>query len=162
MWSETNSFLLAVSFPFYCFFLFFPAEYNIAPSITQRTPSLTLSFLFLCAEKPMPQGPPGGVIGILGGVVAIGLIIGVAVTVFMVHRRQQKTRTETDNDLWVPNLVPENLAGDGGLDRLQDYVGTPVGLKEKISFPAEQFLDQRKCFKSVLPPFSHLLYESLI
>ncbi|XP_037631947.1 nectin cell adhesion molecule 1b isoform X1 [Sebastes umbrosus] len=50
-------------------------------------------------EKPMPQGPPGGVIGILGGVVAIGLIVGVAVTVFMVHRRQQKTRTETDNDL---------------------------------------------------------------
>ncbi|XP_051813643.1 nectin cell adhesion molecule 1b isoform X1 [Acanthochromis polyacanthus] len=50
-------------------------------------------------EKPMAQGPPGGVIGILGGVVAIGLIIGVAVTVFMVHRRQQKTRTETDNDL---------------------------------------------------------------
>ncbi|KAI3354052.1 hypothetical protein L3Q82_018609, partial [Scortum barcoo] len=50
-------------------------------------------------EKPLPQGPPGGVIGILGGVVAIGLIIGVAVTVFMVHRRQQKTRTETDNDL---------------------------------------------------------------
>ncbi|XP_035009638.1 nectin cell adhesion molecule 1b isoform X2 [Hippoglossus stenolepis] len=50
-------------------------------------------------EKPMAQGPPGGVIGILGGVVAIGLIVGVAVTVFMVHRRQQKTRTETDNDL---------------------------------------------------------------
>ncbi|XP_063348462.1 nectin cell adhesion molecule 1b isoform X3 [Pelmatolapia mariae] len=50
-------------------------------------------------EKPMAQGPPGGVIGILGGVVAIGLIIGVAVTVVMVHRRQQKTRTETDNDL---------------------------------------------------------------
>ncbi|TWW76905.1 hypothetical protein D4764_12G0002950 [Takifugu flavidus] len=51
------------------------------------------------AEKPLPQGPPGGVIGVLGGVVAIGLIAGVAVTVFMVHRRQQKTRTETDNDL---------------------------------------------------------------
>ncbi|XP_055082156.1 uncharacterized protein LOC129456749 [Periophthalmus magnuspinnatus] len=50
-------------------------------------------------EKPMAQGPPGGVIGVLGGVVAIGLIIGVGVTVFMVHRRQQKTRTETDNDL---------------------------------------------------------------
>ncbi|TNN69735.1 hypothetical protein EYF80_020099 [Liparis tanakae] len=50
-------------------------------------------------EKPMAQGPPGGVIGILGGFVAIGLIVGVAVTVYMVHRRQQKTRTETDNDL---------------------------------------------------------------
>ncbi|XP_061136506.1 uncharacterized protein LOC133155338 [Syngnathus typhle] len=47
----------------------------------------------------MARGPPGGVIGILGGIVAIGLIIGVAVTVVMVHRRQQKTRTETDNDL---------------------------------------------------------------
>ncbi|XP_078102040.1 uncharacterized protein LOC144515244 isoform X2 [Sander vitreus] len=51
------------------------------------------------STKPQPQGPLGGVIGILGGVVAIGLIAGVAVTVFMVHRRQQKTRTETDNDL---------------------------------------------------------------
>lgn len=70
-----------------------------AASITQREPILTLLFLLLSAEKPLPQGPPGGVIGILGGVVAIGLIIGVAVTVFMVHRRQHKTRTETDNDL---------------------------------------------------------------
>lgn len=70
-----------------------------AASITQREPILTLLFLLLSAEKPMAQGPPGGVIGILGGVVAIGLIIGVAVTVFMVHRRQHKTRTETDNDL---------------------------------------------------------------
>lgn len=61
--------------------------------------ALTLFVLLPSAEKPLPQGPPGGVIGILGGVVAIGLIVGVAVTVFMVHRRQQKTRTETDNDL---------------------------------------------------------------
>ncbi|KAL4647710.1 nectin-1 isoform X7 [Arapaima gigas] len=53
----------------------------------------------LLAEKPLPQGAPGGVFSILGGVVAAGLIIGVAVTVFMVYRRQQKTRTETDNDL---------------------------------------------------------------
>lgn len=51
------------------------------------------------AEKPMAQGPPGGVIGVLGGVVAIGLIVGVAVTVFMIHRRQHKSHTETDNDL---------------------------------------------------------------
>ncbi|XP_013884263.1 nectin-1 [Austrofundulus limnaeus] len=59
-------------------------------------------------EKPMAQGPPGGVIGILGGVVAIGLIIGVAVTVFMVHRRQQKTRTETDNDLIAVAAVADS------------------------------------------------------
>ncbi|XP_051254129.1 nectin cell adhesion molecule 1b isoform X7 [Dicentrarchus labrax] len=59
-------------------------------------------------EKPMPQGPPGGVIGILGGVVAIGLIVGVAVTVFMVHRRQQKTRTETDNDLIAVAAVADS------------------------------------------------------
>ncbi|XP_061639137.1 nectin cell adhesion molecule 1b isoform X2 [Phyllopteryx taeniolatus] len=59
-------------------------------------------------EKPMAQGPPGGVIGILGGVVAIGLIIGVAVTVVMVHRRQQKTRTETDNDLIAVAAVTDS------------------------------------------------------
>lgn len=85
---------LSVSLSSLLFFKFIPAA-----SITQRQPILTLLFLLLSAEKPLPQGPPGGVIGILGGVVAIGLIIGVAVTVFMVHRRQQKTRTETDNDL---------------------------------------------------------------
>ncbi|KAM8769787.1 uncharacterized protein AB9X84_004016 [Acanthopagrus schlegelii] len=66
----------------------------------QQLPSDHNAVVFMQRQqKPMPQGPPGGVIGILGGVVAIGLIIGVAVTVFMVHRRQQKTRTETDNDL---------------------------------------------------------------
>ncbi|XP_039674661.1 nectin cell adhesion molecule 1b isoform X2 [Perca fluviatilis] len=58
--------------------------------------------------KPQPQGPPGGVIGILGGVVAIGLIAGVAVTVFMVHRRQQKPRTETDNDLIAVAAVADS------------------------------------------------------
>ncbi|XP_028817064.1 nectin 1b isoform X2 [Denticeps clupeoides] len=50
-------------------------------------------------EKPMAQGPPGGIIGILGVVVVAGLIIGVVVTICMVYRRGQKTRTETDNDL---------------------------------------------------------------
>ncbi|KAH1175511.1 hypothetical protein KIL84_008385 [Mauremys mutica] len=50
-------------------------------------------------DKPLPQGAPGGIIGILGGVIAAALIIGVAVTVFIVYRRQQKSRTETDNDL---------------------------------------------------------------
>lgn len=95
------------------FFKFIPAA-----SITQSQPILTLLFLLLSAEKPMPQGPPGGVIGILGGVVAIGLIIGVAVTVFMVHRRQQKTRTETDNDLWVPSLCLRTLHKAGQVLRL--------------------------------------------
>lgn len=47
----------------------------------------------------MAQGAPGGVIGIMGGLVAGGVILAVAVTVFMVYRRQQKTRTDTDNDL---------------------------------------------------------------
>ncbi|KAM6190956.1 nectin-1 isoform 2-T2 [Sarcoramphus papa] len=50
-------------------------------------------------DKPLPQGAPGGIIGIVGGVIAAALIIGVAVTVIIVYRRQQKNRTETDNDL---------------------------------------------------------------
>ncbi|KFZ50373.1 hypothetical protein N321_05482, partial [Antrostomus carolinensis] len=49
--------------------------------------------------KPLPQGAPGGIIGIVGGVIAAALIIGVAVTVIIVYRRQQKNRNETDNDL---------------------------------------------------------------
>nr|XP_015193226.1 PREDICTED: nectin-1 isoform X2 [Lepisosteus oculatus] len=62
-------------------------------------------------DKPLPQGAPGGMIGILGGVVAAGLIIGVAVTVFVVYRRQQKTRTETDNDLIADSCVPQDKPG---------------------------------------------------
>ncbi len=47
----------------------------------------------------MPQGPPGGIFGILGVVVVAGLILGVVATICMVYRRGQKPRTETDNDL---------------------------------------------------------------
>ncbi|XP_053125555.1 nectin-1 isoform X3 [Hemicordylus capensis] len=50
-------------------------------------------------DKPLPQGGPGGIFGILGGVIAAVLIIGVAVTVFIIYRRQQKSRSDTDNDL---------------------------------------------------------------
>ncbi|KAL7879011.1 hypothetical protein AOLI_G00099850 [Acnodon oligacanthus] len=50
-------------------------------------------------EKPLPQGPPGGILGILGVVVVAGLIVGVVVTICMVYKRGQKPRTETDNDL---------------------------------------------------------------
>ncbi|KFV68051.1 hypothetical protein N307_14375, partial [Dryobates pubescens] len=49
--------------------------------------------------KPLPQGAPGGIIGIVGGAIAAALIIGVVVTVIIVYRRQQKNRTETDSDL---------------------------------------------------------------
>ncbi len=47
----------------------------------------------------MPQGPPGGIFGILGVVVVAGLIVGVVATICMVYRRGHKPRTETDNDL---------------------------------------------------------------
>ena len=59
-----------------------------------------LSCASLCvADKPLPQGALGGIIGIVGGVIAAALILGVAVTVFIVYRRQQKDRTEADHDL---------------------------------------------------------------
>nr|XP_021396155.1 uncharacterized protein LOC110475957 [Lonchura striata domestica] len=54
----------------------------------------------LCvADKPLPQSAPGGIIGIVGGVIAAVFIIGVAVTVIIVYRRQQKSRSGTDHDL---------------------------------------------------------------
>lgn len=111
----------------FCFFKLTPA-----PSITQGASTLTLLYLLLSAEKPMAQGPPGGVIGILGGVVAIGLIIGVAVTVFMVHRRQQKTRTETDNDLWVPRLCHRILQRAGQVVRLGAHSCQPMREKTTL------------------------------
>lgn len=42
------------------------------------------------AEKPMPQGPPGGIFGVLGVVAVGGLIVGVVVTICMVYRRGKK------------------------------------------------------------------------
>ncbi|KFO96135.1 hypothetical protein N300_09691, partial [Calypte anna] len=48
--------------------------------------------------KPLPQGAPGGIIGIVGGAIAAALILGVAVTVIVVYRRQQKHRREAATD----------------------------------------------------------------
>ncbi|GCB78745.1 hypothetical protein scyTo_0018652 [Scyliorhinus torazame] len=53
----------------------------------------------LLINKPLPQGAPGGVIGILGGIIAAIIIISAMVTVFFIYRRQQKNRADTDNDL---------------------------------------------------------------
>lgn len=55
-------------------------------------------FLFH-TDKPLPQGVPGGIFGILGGVIAAALILGVAVTVFIICRQQQKNRLDANNDL---------------------------------------------------------------
>uniref|UniRef100_UPI00398F37FC nectin 1b isoform X3 n=1 Tax=Pristiophorus japonicus TaxID=55135 RepID=UPI00398F37FC len=50
-------------------------------------------------DKPLPQGAPGSIIGILGGIIAAVIIISAIVTVFFIYRRQQKNRAGTDNDL---------------------------------------------------------------
>ncbi|KFU87343.1 hypothetical protein M959_11914, partial [Chaetura pelagica] len=41
----------------------------------------------------------GAISGIVGGALAAGLILAVAVTVIIVYRRQHKNRTQGDNDL---------------------------------------------------------------
>lgn len=113
-----------------------------------RTNPPDTRFSFLSAAKPMAQGPPGGVIGILGGVVAIGLIIGVAVTVFMVHRRQQKTRTETDNDLWVPSLHRGMLQRAGQVARLGVHACQSTG-ENHFDKNGTLFVsgDRKECFR---------------
>ncbi|KAM4704119.1 nectin-1 isoform 2-T2 [Rhinophrynus dorsalis] len=50
-------------------------------------------------DKPLPQGPSGSLLGILGGVVAAFLIIIAAVSAFLVRRRKQKQRSDTDSDM---------------------------------------------------------------
>ncbi|KAG8141571.1 hypothetical protein E2320_007174, partial [Naja naja] len=49
--------------------------------------------------KPLPQGGLGGILGILGVVIAALFIIGGAVTVFIIYKRQKKNRSDTENDL---------------------------------------------------------------
>ncbi|KAM6932099.1 nectin 1b isoform 1-T1 [Lycodopsis pacificus] len=95
-------------------------------------------------EKPMAQGPPGGVIGILGGVVAIGLIVGVAVTVFMVHRRQQKTRTETDND-----LIAVAAVADSCVTQAPEKPESPT---RKVEAPDPSLTDLPPAHKPAPPP----------
>uniref|UniRef100_A0A8C2YRI6 Uncharacterized protein n=1 Tax=Chinchilla lanigera TaxID=34839 RepID=A0A8C2YRI6_CHILA len=45
-----------------------------------------------------PQGGPGSASRLLGGTVAMVLILGVALAVFFLYRRQQKNQLGTDSD----------------------------------------------------------------
>ncbi|XP_069470453.1 nectin-1 isoform X3 [Ambystoma mexicanum] len=50
-------------------------------------------------DKPLPQSASGSLIGILGGAIVALFLILVAVASVIIHRRQQKSPTETDSDL---------------------------------------------------------------
>uniref|UniRef100_H0WDI3 Uncharacterized protein n=1 Tax=Cavia porcellus TaxID=10141 RepID=H0WDI3_CAVPO len=45
-----------------------------------------------------PQRGPGSASRLLGGTVALGLILGVALAVFFLYRQQQKSQLGTDTD----------------------------------------------------------------
>ncbi|KAG3286739.1 nectin-1 isoform X3 [Ictidomys tridecemlineatus] len=49
-------------------------------------------------DKPLPQGGPGSVARLLGGTVAVVLILSVALTFFFLYRRQQKSRLRMGSD----------------------------------------------------------------
>uniref|UniRef100_A0A4W5PE07 Nectin cell adhesion molecule 1 n=1 Tax=Hucho hucho TaxID=62062 RepID=A0A4W5PE07_9TELE len=53
----------------------------------------------LCVEEPLPQVGTGDVISVLGMLLAVGLILGVAITVLLLNRRKQ--RGEMDADSYV-------------------------------------------------------------
>ncbi|XP_060643758.2 nectin-1 isoform X2 [Anolis sagrei] len=69
-------------------------------------------------EKPLPRAGAGGLLGILGMVIAAVLIVGVATIVFVVYRRQQKSRTEADHDLM--DLPPSHKPAPPPPKRKQD------------------------------------------
>ncbi|XP_053308600.1 nectin-1 isoform X3 [Spea bombifrons] len=50
-------------------------------------------------DKPLRQGPSGSLLGIIGGVVAALLIITASVSTFLVRRKKQKQRSNTDSDM---------------------------------------------------------------
>lgn len=47
-------------------------------------------------EKPRPQRGLGSTARLLGGTVAVFLILGVVLTVFFLYNRQQKSPPDTD------------------------------------------------------------------
>ncbi|KAM4650865.1 nectin-1 isoform 3-T3 [Discoglossus pictus] len=50
-------------------------------------------------DKPIPQGPSGSLLGIIGGLAAALVIISGTVSAFLVRRRKQKQRSDTDSDM---------------------------------------------------------------
>ncbi|XP_017320786.1 nectin cell adhesion molecule 1b isoform X2 [Ictalurus punctatus] len=88
-------------------------------------------------EKPLAQGPPGGVLGILGAVVVFGLIVGVMVTICMMYNHGQKSRTEADNNLTEKvSSVPPPLGTSPSVPALLgESLSVPALLVESPSFP---------------------------
>ena len=88
-----------------------PPYFSLTPSLSDSKSLLSLPLFCLCLplsyslilclgllvpEKPLPQGGPGSMAGFLGCTVAVVFILGVALTVFFLYHRQQKSRLEVD------------------------------------------------------------------
>lgn len=53
-------------------------------------------------DTPQPLSAAERVMGVLGWVIALGIILSIAAIVFVVSRQRQKKQSETDSDSWVP------------------------------------------------------------
>lgn len=53
-------------------------------------------------ETPQPLSAVERVMGVLGWVIALGIILSIATIVFVVNRQQRKKQSESDSDSWVP------------------------------------------------------------
>lgn len=88
--SASDSYFLPTSLTPKVFFL------SLSSLYVSLSYSLILCLGLLVPEKPLPQGGPGSMARFLGCTVAVVLILSVALTVFFLYHRQEKSRLEVD------------------------------------------------------------------
>ncbi|XP_026989961.1 nectin cell adhesion molecule 1a isoform X4 [Tachysurus fulvidraco] len=83
-----------------------PVTYEMAGTYTcDATNSIgtgSASVEVIITDTPQPLSAAERVMGVLGWVIALGIILSIAAVVFVVSRQRQKKQSETDSDSWVP------------------------------------------------------------
>ncbi|XP_060747018.1 nectin cell adhesion molecule 1a isoform X3 [Tachysurus vachellii] len=83
-----------------------PVTYEMAGTYTcDATNSIgtgSASVEVIITDTPQPLSAAERVMGVLGWVIALGIILSIAAIVFVVSRQRQKKQSETDSNSWVP------------------------------------------------------------
>eukprot|EP00063_Salmo_salar_P063573 XP_014038408.1 PREDICTED: uncharacterized protein LOC106591715 [Salmo salar] len=85
-----------------------PIRYEVGGTyVCDATNSIGTSSAFMevsITEEPLPQVGTGDVISVLGMLLAVGLILGVAITVLLLNRRKQRGEADADSTDSAPSL----------------------------------------------------------
>ncbi|XP_071022988.1 nectin 1a isoform X2 [Oncorhynchus clarkii lewisi] len=85
-----------------------PIRYEVGGTyVCDATNSIGTSSAFMeisITEEPLPQVGTGDVFSVLGMLLAVGLILGVAITVLLLNRRKQREEMDADSTDSAPSL----------------------------------------------------------